>query len=61
MFNNSYAQTLIVVDLLVVNLFICLTLLETVPFVFDHLWTQDSPIIPLTFGGQTGPYIDQGG
>ena len=37
------------------------TLLETVPFVIDHLWTQDRPIFPLTFGGKTGPYIDQGG
>ena len=37
------------------------TLLETVPFVFEQLWTQDSPIFPLTFGGKTGPYIDQGG
>ena len=36
-------------------------LLETVPFVFDHLWTQDSPIFPLTVGGKTGPYIEQGG
>ena len=37
------------------------TLLETVPFVFYHLWTQDSPICPLTFCGKPGPYIDQGG
>ena len=26
-----------------------------------NLWTQDSPIFPLTCGGKTGPYIDQGG
>ena len=39
----------------------CSTLLETVVFVFDHLWTQDSPMFPLTFGGKAGPYIDQGG
>ena len=61
-----YAQTLIVVALIVVNcalnLSSCLTLLKTVPFVFDHLWTQDSLIFPLTVGGKTGPYyIDQGG
>ena len=37
------------------------TLLETVPFVVDHLWTQDSPMFPLTVGGKTGPHIDQGG
>ena len=41
--------------------FVCLTLLETVPFVVDHLWTQDGPICPGTFGRKTGPYIDQGG
>ena len=34
---------------------------ETVPFVFDHRWTQGSPIFPLTFGGKAGPYIDQWG
>ena len=37
------------------------TLLETVAFVFDHLWTQDSPICPQTLDYKTGPYIDQGG
>ena len=37
------------------------TLLEMVPFVVDLLWTQDSPIFPLMFGGKTGPHIDQGG
>ena len=37
------------------------TLLETVASVFDHMWTQDSPIFPLTIGGKKGPYIDQGG
>ena len=35
------------------------TLLETVPFVFDHLWTQDRPIVPLTCCGTTGPCIDK--
>ena len=59
--NPIYAETLIVVDLMVVNCFSCSTLLETVFSFFDHLWTQDSPISPLTFGGKTGPNIDQGG
>ena len=49
-----------VVDLIVVNLFVCLTLLETVSSVVNHLWTQDSPICPLTFEYKTGPCIDQG-
>ena len=43
-------QILILVKLLFVNLFIFSTLLETVPSVVDHLWTQDSPIFPLIFG-----------
>ena len=30
------------------------------PFVVDHIWTRDSHIFPLTLGGNTGPYIDQG-
>ena len=25
----------------------------------DHVWTQDSPMFPLTVGGNLGPYIDQ--
>ena len=37
-----------------------LSLFETVSPVLDHLWTQDSPICPLTLGGKLGPYIDQG-
>ena len=57
--HGLYAQTLIVVDLIFVNLCICVTLLETVFSVVDHLWTEDSPICPLTFGGNTEPYIDQ--
>ena len=61
LYTNMYAQTLILVKLIVVNLFSCFsTLLETLWSVFDHLWTQDSPICPLTVGGQTIPYIDQG-
>ena len=56
----DYAQLLIVVDLIVVVLLGLLALLETVFSVFDHLWTQASPIFPLAFGGKTGPYIDQG-
>ena len=39
---------------------VSLTLLETVFSVFDHLWTHDSLIVPLTVGGKTKPYIDQG-
>ena len=58
---TDYAQTLLVVDLIVVNVFSCLTLLETAPFVFDHIWTQYCPIFPLTVGGKAGHYIDQGG
>ena len=59
--NGLYAQTLILVKLIVVNLFSFSTLLETVVSVFDHLWTQDSPSIPLPFDHKTGPYTDQGG
>ena len=40
---------------------VCSTLLETVFSVFNHIWTQDIPVFPLTFGGKTGPYIDRGG
>ena len=51
-----YTQTLILVNLIVVNLFSYFsTLLETVAFVYDHRWTQDSPMFPLTFGGKTEP------
>ena len=38
-----------------------LTLLETVPFAYNRLWTQDSPNRSLNVGGKAGPYIDQGG
>ena len=59
---RDHAQTLILVNLLLVD---CLgsltTLLETVFSVFDHIWSQDSPTVPLTLGGKTVPYIDQGG
>ena len=57
----SCDQTLILVKIIVVNLSAFLTLLETVPFVFDHLWTQDRSSFPLAVGRKTGPYIDQGG
>ena len=59
----GYAQTLIAVALILVNLFsfVFFTLLKTVPFVVDLIWTQDSPMCSLTFGGKAGPYIDQGG
>ena len=36
------------------------TLLEMAPSVLDHLWTQDSPISPLTCVDKLGPYIGQG-
>ena len=59
---RCYAQTLTVVALIVVNqLSSFITLLENVPFVFDHLWTQDIHIFSLTFGVKTGPYTDQWG
>ena len=55
---SFYAQALIVVALIVVNL--KQTLLETLfSNVFDHLWTQDSRISPLLFDHKMGPYIDQ--
>ena len=38
----------------------CLTLIETVCSVLDHLWTQDSPIVPRPFEHKMGPYIEQG-
>ena len=57
-----YAQTLMLVNIILVS---CLgvfpILLETVFSGLGHLWTQDSPMFPLTVGGNTGPYIDQGG
>ena len=54
------ARTLIIVPLIVVvTCSVLWTLLETVVSVVDHIWTQDSPIAPLTFGGKTGPYFDQ--
>ena len=58
---KSYAQTLILLNLIVVTCLVSSTLLETVVFVFDHIWTQDSPMFSLTVGGKTGPYFDQGG
>ena len=46
---------------MVVNLLGFSILLETVFSVLDHLWTHDSPIVPLAVGGKTGLSIDQGG
>ena len=37
------------------------TFLDTVFFVFDNIWIQHSPILPRPVGGETKPYIDQGG
>ena len=58
-FKQLYAQTFIVVYLIVVKLFVFLTLLETVFSVVDHLWTHNSPIRSLAFGGKTRPDIGQ--
>ena len=58
-----YAQTLIIVNLsreLVQFVQLYSKRLSRVVSVFDHIWTQDSPIYPLTVGGKTGPDIDQG-
>ena len=56
---REYAQTLIVVGLIIVSLFGFSTLLETVFSVVDHLWTQDSTIVDLIVGGKAGHYIGQ--
>ena len=45
------------VNLIVVFL---LTLLETVPFVLDQLWTQASHICSIVSERKLGPYIDRG-
>ena len=58
---QRYAQTLIVVAFIVVNLFSLFNFTRNGSLRFDHLWTQDSPMFRLTVGGKTGPYIDQGG
>ena len=39
-----YAQTLILVNLIVVKFFVWFTLVEMPPSVLDHLWTQYSSI-----------------
>ena len=55
-----YAQTLILVNLILVD---CLGLFNCTQNGFlrvDHLWTQDNPICPLTVGGNTVHYIDHG-
>ena len=57
---KGYAQILILVKLTLVN---CLSLFNFTRngfSVVDHLWTQDSPIFPLTVGGKAGLYVDQG-
>ena len=65
MYENTrllYAHTSILVHLILDSCLVLLsTLLETAFSVFDHPWTQDNPIFPLAFGGNTGPYIDQVG
>ena len=58
-----YAQNLILVKLILVNCLGFSTSLETVFTLYYHIWTQDSPMFPLTVAGETGYYIyiDQGG
>ena len=53
-----YTQTLILVNLTVVNFLGVLTLLEMNPSVLDHIWIQDRPIVPTTSGSKLGPYMD---
>ena len=62
MLRNLCAQTLTVGALIVVNLLSLFNFTRngSLRFVY-HLWTQDSLICPVTFGGKTGAYIDQGG
>ena len=57
------SQTLIVVALIVVILFVFGTVLETFLFshILDNIWTQCSPICPLTVEHKMGPYIDREG
>ena len=52
---------LTLVNLILVNLFSSFNFTRNGLVHYDHLWTQDSLIGPPTFGGKTGPYIDQGG
>ena len=47
-------------NLIVVNCLGVVTLLETVCSTLDNIWTQDSPMFPLTVEHKMGHYIDQG-
>ena len=58
--HSLYAQTLILVNLILVNCLGFFNFTRNGFSVFDHLLTQDSPIFYLTVCGETGPYIDQG-
>ena len=56
----THAQTLILVNLVVVNVFVFVTLLEMAPPVSGNIWTHDIRIVPLTSEYKMGPYSDQG-
>ena len=56
-----YAQTLTVVDLIVVICWALLTLLEKVFFRFRPSLDTRQPHFSLNAGDKTGPYLDQGG
>ena len=60
LFKGLYAQTIILVNIIVANFLGCVILLEAMFSVFDHIWTQDSLICHLNFWAQMGPYIIQG-
>ena len=57
---STYAQTLILVNAMVVNCFGLFNFIRNAFPLLYNLWTQDGPIFPLTFEDEMGPYIDQG-
>ena len=59
-FKRLYAQALILVNLIVVNLFGCLTLLEMILSRVRPSLDTGWPYFPLTVEHTMGPYIDQG-
>ena len=56
--NDSYARTLMIVDLIVVDLFSLFNFTRNGFLLLDHLWTQDSLIVPQICDYKMGPYID---
>ena len=54
----EYAQTLILVNSIVVFVVCFSTLLEMAPPVLNHLWTQDIFLCPLVSEYTLGPYVD---